>query len=79
MLRVVVNRAAGDLVREVEVEEQAAGGGRIATRNFEANALSRTGTRTPFSSILAPPALRGAFSSTALLTSSRNPEHLQLG
>jgi hypothetical protein len=39
-LRVVVNRVGADLVRVVEVEEQAVGAPRIAVRNFEANAVA---------------------------------------
>jgi hypothetical protein len=43
MLRVVVNRVGADLVRTVEVEEQAVGDGRIAVRNFQANAVAFAG------------------------------------
>jgi len=40
MLRVVVNRVRADLVRAVEVGEQAVGDGRITIRDFEANAVA---------------------------------------
>jgi len=40
MLRIVINRVGADLVRAVKVEAQAVGDGRIAVRNFEANAVA---------------------------------------